>query len=827
MQDLRDAIRGLRRSPLLSAAAILSLTLGIGANTAIFSILNSLLLKPLPVRDPGSLVALASDRPGEDAGMTYPVWKALRDSRVLDDLFVWASDRLSLEAAGGSQAFEAIWASGRFFEVLGLTTIAGRPFAPVDDRIDGGPGGPVAVLSYRASRRLFSYPATSIGRIVIIERVPFTVVGVTPADFFGLNVGTDVDVILPLETEPMLNRIPSRREMWPWLHITARLPPGGRLEQATAAIRVAQPRIRDATMPDFSRTEDREHYLRAPWTLRLAGTGSSRLRSRYQSALATLLVIVGLVLLVACVNIAHLQLARAAARRYEFAVRIAVGAARRRIVRLQLIESVLLSAIGAACGIALAGWAAATIVAQLSTWASTPFLDLSIDWRVLCVTAAVAVITAILFGTVPAIRAARVDPIETLNRNSRRFSSASLGRTGDLLVVAQIASSLVLVLGAVLFVRSFASLVYRDLGFDRDRVLTAVVDSRQRSVSPAERLTLYDNVRRAVAAIGGVESAATSMATPLGSAGVRFSNSVAQPGNPTLGSDGVLIQTIPVSPGWFRTFGTRLVAGRDVEATDTTTAAPIVLVNAAFARQYFAGVNPVGQSIMVGSEETNRTPTEIVGVVEDAAFTSVRDPIEPTLYRPFAQSVEGAMLGSFPSISLSMRSVAGLPPVRLADSVSAAIKEVDPALTVGFQPLTETLRVYYIRERLLALLSGYFGIFALLLGAVGIYGVTAHSVSQRRTELGIRIAIGASGPAIVRAVVGRLFALCAAGIIAGCLIAFWAGRFVQTLLFDTTPRDAVSVVLSVLALIVVAASAAWIPARRAAHLDPADVLRDA
>src|SRR4051812_15145879 len=272
--------------------------------------------------------------------------------------------------------------------------------------------------------------------------------------------------------------------------------PGGSVDQATAAMRAAQPRIRDMTMPDFSRAEDRDTYLRAPWTMRSAATGSSRLRSRYQSALATLLVIVGLVLLVACVNIAHLQLARAAARRYEFAVRIAVGAARGRIVRLQLIESVLLAAIGATCGLVLAGWAAAVVVAQLSTWASTPFLDLSIDWRVLCVTAAVAVSTAILFGTVPAIRAARVDPIETLNRNTRRFSPASLGRTGDLLVIAQIALSLVLVMGAALFVRSFATLVHRDLGFDRDRVLTAVVDSRQRSVSPGERLALYDRVRR-------------------------------------------------------------------------------------------------------------------------------------------------------------------------------------------------------------------------------------------------------------------------------------------------------------------------------------------
>ena len=826
MQDLRDALRMLRRSPMMSAAAILSLTLGIGANTAIFSILNSLLLKPLPVRDPGSLISLGSDRPGEDASMTYPIWNAIRDSRALDDPFVWASDKVSVASGGDPLGAEAIWASGRFFEALGLPTSAGRPFGEADDRPGGGPGGLVAVLSYGASRRFFGSPAASIGRTVAVERVPFTVVGVTRSDFFGLNVGTDVDVILPLETEPMLNRIPSRTKMWPWLHITARLAPGGSLEGATAAMRAAQPRIREATMPDFSRAADRENYLRTPWTMRSAATGSSRLRSRYQSALVTLLAIVALVLLVACVNIAHLQLARAAARRYEFGVRIALGAARLRIVRLQMIESLLLSAIGAAAGIIFARWAAALVVSQLSTWASTAFLDLSPDWRVLAVTGAVAAATAILFGTVPAIRAGRVDPIETLNKNSRRLSSASLGRTGDVLVVGQIALSLVLVVGAALFVRSFAALVYRDLGFDRNRVLTAVVDARHSSVSAVDRPALFDRVRQAVSAVPGVESAATSMATPLGSAGVRFLNNVDQPGNTSFAGGDVQVLMTPISPGWFRTFGTHLVAGRDIDERDTATAAKVVLINEAFARRHF-GVNPAGQTMMVGSEGADRNPMEIIGVVQDAAFTSVRDPIEPTLYRPLAQAVSPELVKSFPSVSLSIRSAPGIPPAGLTASVSASIQSVDPAVTVSFQALTETLSVYYIRERLLAMLSGYFGAFALLLGAIGVYGVTAHSVSRRRTELGIRMAIGASRPAIVRTVIGRLIVLCGTGAVAGCIVAFWASRFVETFLFDTAPRDPAIVIGSVLALMLAASCAAWLPARRAARLDPAEVLRDA
>src|SRR3954463_15165283 len=270
MQDLRDAIRGLRRSPLLSAAAILSLTLGIGANTAIFSILNSLLLKPLPVRDPGTLIALASDAPGEDAAMTYPIWREILERRILNDVFVWASDRVIASVDGTPQPLETIWASGRFFDVLGVPMSVGRAFGEVDDRRGGGGEGPVAVLSHRAARRLFGGPSAAIGQTLTLERVPFTIVGVTRAGFTGLNVGSDVDVMVPIETEPMLNRMPSRTSMWPWLHVTARLAAAATLEDATAIMRAVQPRIREATMPDFARAEDRENYLQKPWTMRSA-----------------------------------------------------------------------------------------------------------------------------------------------------------------------------------------------------------------------------------------------------------------------------------------------------------------------------------------------------------------------------------------------------------------------------------------------------------------------------------------------------------------------------------------------------------------------------
>ena len=827
MQDLRDAIRALRASPLVSAAAVLSLALGIGANTAIFSILNSLLLKPLPVRDPQQLIALGSDQPGEDAAMTYPIWQQVRDRHLLNGLFVWATDRVSVADGGETRALEAIWASGTFFESVGLPAVAGRTFTESDDRRDGGPDGPVAVLSHAASRRLFGSPAAAIGRTLTIERTPYTIIGVTPREFFGLNIGAAVDVILPLETEPILGRIPSRQERWPWLHITARLRPGETVEAATAAVRAQQPQIREATLP-YSRAQDREAYLSKPWTMRSAATGSSRLRTRYSAALSTLLVIVGLVLLVACANIAHLQLARTAARRYEFSVRVALGASRLRVVRQQLVESLLLAAAGAALSLAFAQWGAQLIVAQLSTWASTAFLDLSPDWRVLAVTGGVALATAILFGTVPALRAARADPIEALNQHRRGLTAGGFASLGGGLVVVQVALSLLLVIGAGLFLRSFSALAYRDLGFDRSRVLVAVVDARQSAVPPTGRAALFERVRQAVAAVPGVESAATSMATPLGSAGVRFDRDVQEAGNTTFAGRDVRIFTCPVSPDWFRTFGTRLLAGRDIDARDQATTAAIALVNQAFAKRHFEGGNPVGRTLMVGNEPSDRKPVEIVGLVQDAAFVSVRDAVEPAMYRPLAQlaqDVDEKALTYWPSISVSVRAAQDISASRLTSSVASAIAGVDGAVTVSFQSLTETLSVYYIRERLLSLISGYFGVLALLLAALGLYGVTSYSVSQRRTEIGVRMAIGADAPAVVRLVLGRVAFLCGIGIVAGVVASLWATRLVETLLFNTPARDPLMIGGAAVALAVVAAIAGSLPARRASRIDPAEALR--
>jgi hypothetical protein len=307
---------------------------------------------------------------------------------------------------------------------------------------------------------------------------------------------------------------------------------------------------------------------------------------------------------------------------------------------------------------------------------------------------------------------------------------------------------------------------------------------------------------------------------------VRFTRDVQEAGNPTFEGKEVLVFTTPVSPDWFHTFGTRLIAGRDIATTDRATAAKVAVVNEAFAGRHFPGANPIGRTIMVGQEPSDRQPVEIVGIVQDAAFVSVRDSVEPTLYTAFAQALEPALIESFPSMTVSVRAAGEIPPARLATGVAAAVANVDAAATVSFQTLTETLSTYYIRERLLALLSGYFGAFALFLGGVGVYGVTAHAVSRRRTEIGVRMAIGANAGSVVRLVLGRLAVLATLGIVAGCVLSFWATRLLGSLLFKITTRDPASLTIAIVALGLVTMCAGWLPARRAARIDPAEALRE-
>ena len=819
MTELRDAWRALRATPLVTAVAVLSLALGIGANTAMFSIVDALLLRALPVRHAERLTLLTDgERPH---GWPNPVWEAVRErADLFDGAAAYGTSRFDLAVRGQEDPVDGLWASGRLFETLGVGAALGRVLGEADDRRGGGPEGPVAVISHAFWQRRFGGAPDVVGRTVTLDRVPVTIVGVTGPGFFGADVGRTFDVAVPLGAEPLLRGKESRldrRSDW-WLQIMIRLRPGQSAEQATATLRALQTRIADESRPANMRPDEAARFLDDPFTLRPAATGSSRLRARYERPLLTIAAVVGLVLLIACGNIANLLLARATARRHELSVRTALGASRWRLARLLLAEGVLLSAAGAALGVLLAVWGSRGLVAQLSTGANRVFLDVGVDWRMLAFTAAVAVSTALLFATVPALRAARAAPMEAMKAQGR--STASRRRVGlaGSLVMAQVALSMVLLTAALLFVRTFSTLVARDLGFQRERALVVGVDARRTGLEADGRGALYERVREAALAVPGVSHAALSVNTPV--SGDTRNWDMAFPHLPSLPRSERIIMMNVVGPGWFAALGTPVVAGRDFDARDRLGAPRAVIVNRAFARKYYGGESPLGRLI---SEEPrpgpSRAPLEIVGVVGDAVYESAREAPPPTMYWAFAQQ-ERPQSGA----TLTVRAAAG-PPGALAHAVSAAVTGVHPDLALTVRPLSALVDDALVQERLVATLSGFFGALALLLSALGLYGITAYAVSQRRTELGIRLAVGASPNGVMRLVLGRSALLVGGGLAVGAAASWWLARFVDALVYGAPARDPATAAAAAAGLVTIGTLAAWLPARRVARLDPARVLR--
>jgi putative ABC transport system permease protein len=815
MQDIRDAFRSLVATPVVSAVAIVSLALGIGANTAIFSILDSLILRTLPVKEPQRLVMI--DR----GSWTNPIWEAIRDrQQPFDGATAWSPTRFNLAAGGQTDLVDGVWASGQFFDVLGTPAILGRTFAPDDDRRGGGPDGPVAVISYTFWQRRFGGSADVIGKLLMVERVSYTIIGVTPADFFGAEVGRTFDVVVPIGTEPLVRGRETGldRRSWWWLNITLRLKPGQDMEAATAALRGMQPQIREATMPQDWAEQHKKTYLNEAFSLVPAATGSSGLRRRYQQPLTAIMIVVALVLLIACANIANLLLARANARRHEFSVRVALGASKVRIARQLLTESLLLSGIGALIGLLLAGWGSGLLVRQLSSTTNTVYLDLGLDWRMLGFTALIAITTAILFGVAPALRASGVQPNEALKERGRGVVGERFG-LGNLLVVVQVALSVILVVAAGLFVRTFSELANVNLGFDHEPVLVANINAQRLQLDPPQRPELFERLRQAAATVPGVTSAALSVVTPV--SGSTWSNVVEIPGAPSRPERERSTHINILSSSWFTTMGTRLIAGRDFTDRDATGSAPVAIVNQAFARKFFDGQDPLGRHIVEpGSPTRPAIEREIVGYVEDAVYRALREPVPPTLYLPLRQQPEPPS-----SMSISVRAAGGSPAL-LTKSLASALADVNKDVAITFRLLSEQVNASLIQERIVAMLSGFFGGLALLLAGLGLYGVTSYAVSRRRTEIGIRMALGAAPSGVVGMVLRRVALLVSVGVALGAGISVWASRFVTTLLYGLQPRDPATLVLAALVLSLIGAMAGLIPARRAARIDPARVLRE-
>jgi putative ABC transport system permease protein len=829
-QDVRQAGRAMRAAPVVSIAAILSLALGIGANTAIFSLLDSLLFRKLPVVEPERLVTVTSEFAlsrgfSAGAGWNYAMWQRLEArSELFDGAFAWSSRELTMERPGEPASVNALYASGGLFSTLGIAALRGRMFTPADDVPGGGPQGPVAVLGYGLWQRRFGSSPDAVGMTITVEGVPFTVAGIAPREFVGLEVGQGLDLILPLRTEPLIrgSRTTLLQPRAYLLLVMLRMKKSQDLRSATATLRDLEPEIVPASAPPFVR----------PFALAPAGGGASNaggLRQRFQRPLVIILVVSGLVLLIACLNIANLLLARAVARRQEFGLRVAVGATRWRLARQLLVESLVLALAGALAGLGFALWGSRVLVAQLSTTVNRVALPLSLDWRVLAFTAAATIIVALVFGIVPAGRAIRPNPMDVL-RSDRHASRGGSTRLAGALVIAQVALSLVLVLVAALLVRTFVALARMPMGFDSGRVLVVRVDTLRTGMDTARRPLFVEQTLDAIRGLPGVDRIAGSMWTPLGSGGPILS--VAVPGAPPEAERNVIVNF--VTPGWFAAYGTPLRMGRDFDRGDRDTSTPVVIVNEAFVRRFNLQGRALGTAIVAGAARGTEQRT-IVGVAANAVFRSgrmipgvaslaLREEIPPMVYLPLAQSV-GMEPPDSTVIALSLRSAQRRSPASLSPNAAAKLASIDPRLTFTFRPLSDYVDAAIAQERTLALLATFFGALGLLLAALGVYGVVAYSVNLRRKEIGIRLALGAAPQQVVGLVFRRVTVLIGSGIAAGTLAAIWGTRSLETLLYGIGARDPRAFAVAAVALAAVGALAGALPARRAARTDPATVLR--
>lgn len=824
--DVRLAVRRMRATPIVSATAILSLALGIGANTAIFSIADSLFRRPLPVERPEQLAVVVSQAPGGAARVTWsnPVWEQIRQRRhdLFETAFAYSArvSRFNLARTGVADLVDGVWVSGDYFGGLEVQPVLGRLLSPADDERGAGNNGPVAVISDRLWRSRYAASPEVLGRGVTIDGVPFTIVGVMPAGFFGADVGARFDIAVPLSAEPLMRGSDSYldRATTSWLAIMARLRTDQQPSQAQGALRAAFPHIRDVTMPRELSAEGQARYLSEPLTVESASIGTSTMRTRYRRPLSVLLVIVTLVLAIACGNIANLQLARALERRQELSLRVAIGASRWRVARQLLVDSFVLAALGAVFGLVLADWLGGVLIRQLTTYTNAVFISVPVDDRVVGYAAIVAVASAFLFGMLPAWFAFRTEPAGALRARGRGGSSQGGRGPAGLLVSGQVAFTVALVIVAGLMARTFASLSSVDLGFDREAVVIAELDLRNSSVAPSGRGAFYAARSAEVAALPGVARAAVSDITPI--SGRLVDNYVDVDNGPdSPDAMKVAFQNV-VTPGWFDTYGTPIVSGRDFDARDRLGATPVAIINETFARRFMDATVPLGHHIRLGGSAPQAPWLEIVGVVGDAAYRSLREQPPPTVYLPLSQAQEVPAI-----MRLSVRAGVGQP-MHLVDSVAAAIARADENVAMTFTPLDQHVDAALVLERMLAMVSGFFGVLALGLAALGIYGTSWYAATRRRRELGIRLALGATAAKVRRLVLARTAVVIGVGVVAGVAGSAWASTSLSALLYGVEPFDLATIASAAAILALVGLLATWIPATRASRIAPADVLRD-
>jgi predicted permease len=779
LQDVRYALSALRSSPGFAATAILSLALGIGANTAIFSLINAVILKTLPVSHPEQLVQLVM-KTEDGTTFTNPIWEQVRDRQdVFSGAFAYSPIRLNLAGGGEVRNASPSWGSGDFFSTLGVHPLLGRTFTAADDK-RGCPA--IAVLSHDFWQREYGGAADVFERRLTLSSHPVRIVGVAPPGFNGIQVGEAVEIYMPLCAEGTLVRENSaldKRANW-WLWIFARLKPGIGEQQALARMNTLAPQLFAATMPSGYPPDAQKYHLNRRFDLLPGATGYSSIRRDYTAALYTLMAAVGVVLLIACANVANLLISRASARRKEIAIRMAIGAGRARLIRQLLTESLLLSSVGAVLGVLFAECASRMLVRFLDTSNSTVVLDLSIDVRVLAFTMGIAVATGILFGLAPAWQGAHVEPHSAMKANARGVveSHARFG-LGKMLVTMQVALSLVLLVGAGLMLKTFAKLATVDTGFDKNQVLLIRVDPRYASVPLDRRLPLYQELQQRLGAIPRVRSASFADITPVSGS---FSNQIVHvEGYVPKSRKDMVVWNNSISAGFFAGMETPFIAGRDFNQHDTLHAPLVAVINESMAGKFFGSpLSAVGKTFRNGWNEISG-PIQIIGVVKDTKYTSLRAEGEAIAYYPLSQ------LPPMRWANFVLR--ANGPASSLIPSVKAAVDEVNHEITLQFRTLALQVDESLGRERLLATLSGFFGALALALAVIGLYGVMSYNVARRRNEIGIRMALGAEQTRVLRMILGEVAILIVAGLALGLAVALFSTRLLAGFLYRLEPND--------------------------------------
>ena len=811
-QDTAYAWRTIRRAPGFSAAVIGVMALGLSATTAVFGLVDRLVLADLPVRQPDQLVWL------KDPSFSYPVFTELRTrgGHIFDGFFAWNTTRLNVEWAGEPEPATVLMASGGYFPTLGIGAAMGRPLDDRDDRGGGGPDGLVAVISHACWLRRFAGDPAVVGRTVRIDQHPFTIVGVTPAGFFGVAAGLAPDITIPLTSirPDEALRSPSSA----WLHLMGRLRDGLTVAAADAALQAILPAVLAVTVAPDEPAERRARYLGRQVSLAPGRTGFSRVRNQFAEPLWLLMALVGLLLATATASAANLLLARGVARRREIAVRLAIGASRSRLVRQMLIEAGVWALLGAAIGLPLATNAGYLLVALMTTREAPIALDLSPDWRVTGSAAGLALITAAACAILPALTATRLSPGTMLNQRDQISGVRRRWGADALLVILQVAVTTVLLAGAALFVRSLQQVLAQDAGVEREAVIVLTADAVGAGYGGARLSGYYESLWARLAAVPGVTSASLSWYPPISESG-SWTQSVSVDGAPLAQIQIPAVYFNAVSPGYFDTVGTALVKGREFRPGDIDGANRVAIVNESLVGRFLPGQDPIGRRISIG-RNASRRDLEIVGVVRDAKYQRLQEGNQSVAYLPhrqLAEAIAGANLTAEVRVTGSVASVTA--------SVRQAARDLDPRVPLHVESVADRIRASLVKERVLALLSTAIGIAALLLASTALYGLLAFRVARQVPEIGVRLALGASRTAVLRGVLRESLLLTAAGVATGLAGALALSRYARAFLYETSPLDPTALAGAAALVLIVAIAAALFPARRAATVDPIAALR--